>query len=127
MTLHHIGIVSDTKEKAERFYGDFLSLKRVREYMVSPDLAEQIFSIRQEIEAIVYEADNLRIEVFIYPESRSISGEIRHFALHIDDIGRFLKRAEEFAVEQIVGRSGDKTVYFIKDFSGNLIEIKQQS
>jgi catechol 2,3-dioxygenase-like lactoylglutathione lyase family enzyme len=126
MILHHIGIVNDAEEKAERFYGEFLGLRKARQYTVPPELSEQLFSIRQEIRAIVYETEGVRVEVFICPESKNPSTEIRHFALHVDDIETFLRRAREFSVEHIVGKTKDKTVHFIRDYSGNLIEIKQR-
>jgi len=126
MLLHHTGIVNQTEREAERFYGEFLGLRRTRQYTVPPELSEQLFSIRQEIRVMVFEGEGVRIEVFIHPGLHPPSTEIRHIALHLDDVEAFFKRAEDFSVEHIIGRTKDKTVHFIRDYSGNLIEIKQR-
>jgi len=126
MLLHHAGIVNRREDEAERFYGEFLGLKRTRQYIVPPELSEQLFSIRQEIKAIVFEGEGARIEVFIHPAFNPLPREIRHIALHVDDLRAFLKRAEEFSITHIIGKTKDKTVHFIRDYSGNLIEIKQR-
>lgn len=36
------------------------------------------------------------------------------------------EKAQKTGVELIVGRTGEKTIYFPKDLYGNLIEIKQK-
>jgi catechol 2,3-dioxygenase-like lactoylglutathione lyase family enzyme len=126
MLLHHAGIVNQSEDEAERFYGEFLGLKKTRQYIVVPELSKQIFSVKQGIKAMVFEGEGVRIEVFIYPEFKVPSINIRHLALHLDDMEAFLKRAEDFSVEHIIGKTTDKTVHFIKDYSGNLIEIKQK-
>jgi len=126
MLLNHTGIVNASKEQTEKFYGDFLELEKSREYVVPAGLSEQLFKIKNDIQAVVYEKDNIRFEIFIYPDSVPASNEIRHTALFVDDLAAFLDRAVQFQVEHIIGKTSEKTVHFIKDYSGNMIEVKQK-
>ena len=126
MLLNHIGLVNASEEQAEKFYGDFLELEKSREYVVPAELSAQLFNITNDINAVVYEKNDIRFEIFIYSDSVPASPEIRHVALFVDDITAFLKRAVQFQVDHIIGRTSEKTVHFIKDYSGNMIEVKQK-
>ena len=126
MLLNHIGLVNASEEQAEKFYGDFLELEKSREYVVPAELSSQLFDIPHDINAVVYEKNDIRLEIFFYSDSVPGSPEIRHVALFVDDITAFLKRAARFQVEHIIGKTSEKTVHFIKDYSGNMIEVKQK-
>ncbi len=126
MLLNHVALVNATEEQAERFYGEFLDLEKTREYTVTSGLAEQLFSLNRDIKAVVYEKDSIRFEIFIYPDSIPATSDIRHTALFVDDLSAFLERAGRFQVKHIIGTIPEKTVHFITDYSGNLIEVKQK-
>ncbi len=126
MLFNHVAIVNASIEQAEKFYGQFLELEKSREYTVTSELANQLFNVNNDIQAIVYEKNSIRFEIFIYPESTPENTDIRHSALYVDDLTAFLDRARQFEVEHITGRIPDKTVHFIKDYSGNKIEVKQK-
>jgi catechol 2,3-dioxygenase-like lactoylglutathione lyase family enzyme len=123
MLINHVGIVNESEEKAVRFYEDFLELKKTREFIVPKNLSEQLFSVSQEIKVLVFERDGTKLEVFICPECRSPSPDYSHIGFLLDDFDSIKEKAQNMGV-LIVGRTDEKTVYFLKDFSGNLIEIK---
>lgn len=127
MLLNHVAIVNTSEEQAEKFYGDFLELVKSREYIVPSELSGQLFNLSIDIKAIVYESDGIRFEIFIYPGSVPATSEMRHIALFVDDLSAFLTRAGKFQVEHIIGSTSEKTVHFIKDYSGNMIEVKQKT
>ena len=127
MHLNHVALVNTSDEQAGKFYGEFLELEKTREYTVTSGLAEQLFSLNRDIKAVVYEKDSIRFEIFIDPDSIPATSEIRHTALFVDDLSAFLERAGQFKVEHIIGKIPEKTVHFIKDYSGNMIEIKQKT
>ncbi len=127
MLLNHVGIINESEEKAVRFYHDFLGLEKTREFVVSTKLSEQLFSVSHEIKVLVFERDSIKLEVFICPEySRQPSPDYGHIGLLVDDLQAIKEKAQKTGVELIVGRTEEKTVYFLKDLSGNLIEIKQK-
>jgi methylmalonyl-CoA/ethylmalonyl-CoA epimerase len=124
MVLSHIGIVNISEEEAVRFYAGFLGFEKTREFLVSAELSEQIFSVSREIKVLVFEKEGAKLEAFICPECRLPSPDFSHFGLLVDDLKAIREKARGWAVDFIEGRSGEKVVHFLKDFSGNLIEIK---
>jgi methylmalonyl-CoA/ethylmalonyl-CoA epimerase len=124
MVLSHIGIVNRSEEEAVRFYAGFLGLEKTREFLVSAKLSSQLFSVSREIKVLVFEKEGTKVEVFICPECRLPSPDFSHFGLLVDDLEAIPGKARGSGVELIEGKSGEKVVHFLKDFSGNLIEIK---
>ncbi|UCE71307.1 MAG: hypothetical protein JSU99_08395 [Nitrospiraceae bacterium] len=120
-----MGIISNSREGADKFYHDFLGLTMTKEGVLPAALSEQLFSFSHEITMLVYERDGIKIEIFICPECEQPSPDQRHLGLYINDLSSLLEKAGEFGVEHITGQKGDRTVHFLKDFSGNLIEIKE--
>ncbi len=127
MVLSHVGIVNQSEEKAVRFYADFLGLEKTREFVLAAGLSEQIFSLSREIKVLVFESQGIKVEVFICPDCIPLSPGPRHIGLLVEDLAGVLEKAGRSGVEVIEGRAGEKTVYFLRDFSGNLIEIRQNN
>ncbi|MCP4254639.1 MAG: VOC family protein [Candidatus Scalindua sp.] len=125
MQLNHVGIINKSEVQALKFYVDFLGLEKTREMLLPLELSEQLFSVAKEIKVLVVENKELKIEVFIsdfQPENPNFT----HFAVMVDSLSDLTERAKQFDAEVIIGKHKDKTVYFLKDFSGNLIEVKQK-
>jgi catechol 2,3-dioxygenase-like lactoylglutathione lyase family enzyme len=127
MVLNHVGIVNSTAEEAERFYGDFFGMTLIKDYMVPPTLSDALFAVSEGIRMMVFGAGDYKVEVFIHPDHRRGSPAIAHFGLLVDNFDELLKRADEHGVTIVIGSHKDKTVYFVKDFSGNMVEIKPSS
>lgn len=123
--INHAGIVNSDEAQAISFYRDFLGLDKTREFIVAPELSQQLFSISQEIRVLVFEKNGMKIEVFISPGFLQSSQTFSHIGLTVDDLDGFLARAKRNGIGVITGKHKEKTVFFIKDFSGNLIEVKQ--
>jgi methylmalonyl-CoA/ethylmalonyl-CoA epimerase len=126
MELNHIGVTNKSAEQALRFYRDFLGLEKTREMLLAPELSEQFFSLSQEIKVLVFEKPGIKIEVFI-SDFQHANPNFTHFGMMLDNLAEVTEKAQRSHVDLIIGKHKDKTVYFLKDFSGNLIEIKQKS
>ena len=126
MELNHVGIFNTSAEHAERFYGGFLGLEKIKEGLLPADLAAQLFNINHDVEMMVYGRDGLNVEIFICPECSHQSPDISHIGLYLDNLNAVIEDAGKNNVEHLIGQTKDKTVHFLKDFSGNLIEIKQK-
>ncbi|OQZ03799.1 MAG: hypothetical protein B6D34_06325 [Candidatus Brocadia sp. UTAMX1] len=126
MELNHVGITNKNEEQAIRFYQDFLGLEKTREILLPPELSEQLFSLSLEIKALVFEKPGLKVEVFI-SDFQHANPNFTHFGLMLDNFAEITEKAQRSHVELVLGKHKEKTVYFLKDFSGNLIEIKQKS
>ena len=126
MLLNHAGIINKSSEQALLFYRDFLGFELTREYVVPAELSRQLFALSRDITMLVFERDGTKIEVFISPEYTPASPDINHIGLLLDNFSELTERAGHEGIELITGRTKEKTVYFIRDLSGNLIEIKQK-
>ncbi|MBI5666232.1 MAG: VOC family protein [Nitrospirae bacterium] len=121
-----MGITNKSEEDAVRFYRDFLGFELTRKSVIPAELTGQIFSLGRDINMLVFEKAGTKIEVFISPEYTLPSPAINHVGLLLDNFQEIAEKALQAGVKLIVGRTRDKTVYFINDFTGNLIEIKQK-
>ncbi len=126
MELNHLGVTNKSAEQAIQFYQDFLGLEKTREILLSPELSEQLFSLSQEIKVLVFEKPGIKIEVFI-SDFQHANPNFTHFGIMLDNFSEVTEKAQRSCVDLIIGKHKEKTVYFLKDFSGNLIEIKQKS
>ena len=126
MELNHVGITNTSEDQAMRFYRDFLGLEKTREIILAPELSAQLFSLPQEIKVLVFERPGLKVEVFISDLLQHANPNFTHFGIVVDNLAELMEKAQKSRVDLIVGKYKEKTVYFIKDFSGNLIEIKQR-
>ncbi len=126
MLLNHVGVINKNREDALRFYRDFLGFDLTREVTVSKELSAQLFAVSKDIPMMVFEKDGIKIEVFIYPECKQPFPDIRHTGLSLENFSEIIEKAPRAGIDLIIGKTKDKTVYFIKDFSANLIEIKQK-
>ncbi|HHT9147160.1 MAG: VOC family protein [Candidatus Brocadiaceae bacterium] len=126
MELNHLGVTNKSAEQAIQFYQDFLGLEKTREILLPLELSEQLFSLSQEIKVLVFEKPGIKIEVFISAFQHA-NPNLTHFGLMLDNFSEVTEKAQRSHVDLIIGKHKDKTVYFLKDFSGNLIEIKQKS
>ncbi len=125
MELNHVGIINKSEEQALKFYHEFLGLKKTKEMLLVQELSEQLFSVSKEIKVMVFENEGLKIEIFIsdfQPENPNFT----HFGIMVDSLPEITERARQFNADLIIGKHKDKTVYFLKDFSGNIIEVKQK-
>ena len=126
MELNHVGITNKTEKQALHFYQDFLGLEKTREILLAVELSEQLFSLSQEIKVLVFEKPGIKIEVFI-SDFQHAKPNFTHFGMMLDNFSEVTEKAQRSHVDLIIGKYKDKIVYFLKDFSGNLIEIKQKS
>ncbi len=124
MVLDHIGIVNKSEEDALRFYRDILGLDKIKDSVSTADLSEQLFLISKDIKMIVFGKGRVKVEIFILPEFIHPSPNIPHLGIQVENLEGLLERARQLGARVIKGQRGDKTVYFLQDFSGNLIEVK---
>jgi catechol 2,3-dioxygenase-like lactoylglutathione lyase family enzyme len=127
MLLDHVGIVNRDADEAVRFYHDLLGLDTIKESSVLPELAGNLFSVGREIKMLVYGKENLKVEVFILPGFTPPSPAVPHFCIQVPDLHAFVEKVKGAGAKVIAAERGGRTVYFIEDFSGNRIEVKQNS
>jgi len=126
LKIEHIAVSANNEEKADEFFIDLLELKKERDFVVPDDLMEQFFNVKKDQRILRYENEDLSIEVFITNDKNQALDRFTHTCLVIDDRIRLIERAKKLNIEVIqVPRKNNEGFYlFLKDFYGNLFEIK---
>ena len=124
MKLKHIAMVSSTEEKADRFYGQVLGLKRVSTKKIPSELSNRIFNVNSELKIVNYANDDIHFELFIWDRQSIETRRIDHVCFEVANLGAFLETCRKMEVEIVQVPKRDATITFIKDHDGNLFEIK---
>jgi len=121
--LHHIAVNCSDRKKAERFFTKILEIPKVKTFDLSADLSDKIFGIRRSVTVDVYDNGVSRFEVFI-TDTGSTRG-YDHMCVVVNNREAFLRRCKTYGVEPLVLEKNGKTLVFVKDFAGNLYEVKE--
>ena len=121
--LQHIAVEITDKSKATLFFSEILGLEKQKSSTLPSTLNRTIFGNEEEVEIEVWSDDRLSLEVFI--TGKPVSPSYRHICLAVPDMAAFLEKCTRHKVPTITAKKGDKEIIFIKDFSGNLYEIKE--
>ncbi len=120
--LQHIGLESRNKETADRFFVDVLGLKEKKNAILSPELNFAIFGMEGPVEMVVYENEQMSVEVFI--SGNTVPPSYGHACLVVPNRKMLMERCRTHDLPVVTVQKGDKELLFIRDFSGNLYEIK---
>jgi catechol 2,3-dioxygenase-like lactoylglutathione lyase family enzyme len=112
------------REKAEVFFTKILKIPRVKSFTVSEHLSERIFGIARVVEVDVYDKAGVRFEIFFPPSCGKIG--YGHVCVEVDDKEEFMERCKRHGVEPLMLKEEGKDLLFVRDFSGNLYEIKEK-
>ena len=127
MRMNHAAIVCSTQETADRFYEGMLGLKKVKSFLLNSELTEQIFGTARECQIIVYADEKLAFEVFLDISPRRETHPFMHVCLEVEDRETFLAMCHSKGVVVNRVQKGDSLLAFIKDYDGNLFEIKESA
>ena len=120
----HVALQYSDRKKADIFFNKILGLSLDKSFSLSKDLSKDIFGVSEEVTVDVYKSDAACFEVFITDIQTDYSFE--HTCIEIDNKVEFLKTCKSYGIDPIFVKKGDKTLLFIKDFSGYLFEIKER-
>jgi catechol 2,3-dioxygenase-like lactoylglutathione lyase family enzyme len=122
--LKHVALVASSEEKANTFYAVLLGLNKSEPKTLPLELSKAIFNVEKELVMINYRDDKVHFEIFITPFDGENSAKIEHTCLEVDDLDRFLAKCRRLNVDIGQIPKGDKILIFVRDFDGNLFEIK---
>lgn len=125
MRLNHIALVCSSEQSADDFYKDVIGLRKIKSFVLSNDLALQIFGTDREYLILVYGNDQFTAEVFIDDSSPERDTSLEHVCLEVKEREEFVKRCEAMHLEVNRIPKGDTLLTFVKDYDGNLFEIKE--
>lgn len=121
--LNHVALHFSDKEKAETFFCKVLELKKLKEFSIPVELSEKIFSLPEAVEIAVYGNEKIAIEIFF--SKQKPQKNYSHICITVSSIEELKKKCKEFSVEFFTAEKDGRTLYFLRDFSNNLYEIKQ--
>ena len=132
MILNHIALVCRSEINSDKFYQEILGLRKLESKTVPAELSKKIFDSEQAYKLIKYGNNDIMFEIFISAEQdrtaiQSSQIRIEHTCIEVDEIDAFLKKCTSMAVEIRRIPKGGAQLVFVKDFDGNLFEIKEKS
>lgn len=121
--FHHLGLTIAYDTDVREFYQDILGLDIRREFVLGKEMAERIFHRNRDVKIVAGMIGNMVIELFLDTDMSKPVWE--HICLVVDDRAALIEkcRAKDYQVT-IVQRESSELV-FIRDRSGNIIEIKE--
>jgi catechol 2,3-dioxygenase-like lactoylglutathione lyase family enzyme len=125
MKVSHIGLACRSEETADRFYEKFLGMKKLERKTVPAALSGTFFGIPSDLTVLNYVRDDIYFEVFIHESARPAAGFPAHICLEVKYLEAFLERARAMDVSVIRAPKGDRWITFVRDFDGNLLEVKE--
>ena len=125
MRLNHVALVCSSEENVKHFYGGILGLERMRTSVLPNDLARQIFGIDRECQMIVYGNDRFTAELFVAANLSGGGESFEHVCLEVEDVETFVAACEAGGVMVNRVLKGERLLTFVRDFDGNLFEIKE--
>jgi catechol 2,3-dioxygenase-like lactoylglutathione lyase family enzyme len=125
MQLKHIALVSSSEDRAYRFYGAALGLKKISEKTIPAGLCDQIFNLNAELKIVNYANDEIQFEIFIAGKGNPEAGRIGHVCLEVINLEVLLDTCRKMEISILQVPKGDGMITFIEDDDGNRFEIKQ--
>jgi catechol 2,3-dioxygenase-like lactoylglutathione lyase family enzyme len=123
--FNHVAVVNRSREEAESFYGGVLGLVKLYEFTVTSGLAAALFGFSGGMDVLVYGCGGMKLEIFITPECTPPRPPVPHICVQVKNRDSFLARAGRDGVEVISGDNDGNMVYFLRDFAGNRVEVKE--
>ncbi|MDP8213558.1 MAG: VOC family protein [Candidatus Euphemobacter frigidus] len=122
--IDHVCIEVSSKERCREVFEEVLGLKLAYSFKIDKEFMERMFEIHGSCEAVVYQAGDSKIEVFIRPEMEKAGRKTSHLCLLLPDRERVLKAAEEKGLVVLHHPRDGRPLCYIRDHDENLYEIK---
>ena len=125
--IDHIAIAANSESDSDLFFIQLLSLKKIREKIVSAELMEKFFGVNRKHKFVSYGDEKMNFEVFITEDNTKAKDIFTHSCLFIEHRDKFIVKATSlgFPVIKVQRDDNDGYFLFIKDAFQNLYEIKE--
>jgi hypothetical protein len=121
--LHHVALQYFDRAKAEIFFTKILNLTLKKTFILNKELSNNIFGIQEEVIVDVYSNKDCYFEIFITKRKTKYSYE--HISIEVSKLEEFIKKCRKYNIKPMFIKKGEKTLLFVKDYVGNLFEIKE--
>jgi catechol 2,3-dioxygenase-like lactoylglutathione lyase family enzyme len=125
MRLHHVAVICNSQENADRFYGNILGLRKIKATLLSEDFADAIFHIAQKCAVVLYGNENMVIEVFVPESPAENKASFVHLCLEVENRQEFARKCQNNNLTVNRVEKADSLLIFVSDYDGNLFEVKE--
>ena len=122
--INHVSLCNRSPEQAESFFSGILGLSRLYEFEITGDIARRLFGISRTYRVLVYGNRDMKIEVFICENGQLPAPAPLHICLELPDPEKTVRLAQAAGLDTIILQRQDHRTLFIRDFNGNLFELK---
>ena len=122
--LNHVALECNDEEGAKTFFTDVLGLLLTKKFEISEELSETIVGIRGNVDVLVFDNNEMRFEVFISQVGKKHGYE--HICIEVDDKNEFIGRCRKYEIEPMIVKREGRDLLFVRDYSGNLFEVKEK-
>ena len=125
LEMKHVALSMDTRDHAIEFYQNVLGAELKKEFRVPKELVFQIFSINIDtgLDVLVFEINGSQFEIFLYDKLKRDC--LDHVCIAVEDRFGFIRKCKENGLPVSIIAKDKKEIVFIKDFVGNLFEVKK--
>lgn len=120
----HVALQYKDRKQAEIFFSKVLELHLKKTFDLSEELSNQIFGKKEDVIIDVYANDYSCFEIFI--TKTQIKHNYEHTCIEINNKEEFISRCQKYGIEPFFVKKELKTLLFIRDYAGNLYEIKEK-
>ncbi len=125
MNWVHMGLACGSVENSDRFFVEALGLSKSAVKVLPASVSQGLFGILSDLSMVYYSGDRVQFEVFIVPGRVRSNDSVVHGCLAVENRETLLERCAVLDVEVLRVPKGDALLTFIRDYDGNLFEIKQ--
>lgn len=126
MFLNHIALVCSSEDNSDRFYQKLLGLNKTEPKVVPSDLCKQIFGLDNEYRLINYGNERIKFEIFLSDQKNDEIKRLNHICIEVENQEKFLSKCTEMGIEILRIPKGESLLVFVRDYDGNLFEIKEK-
>jgi catechol 2,3-dioxygenase-like lactoylglutathione lyase family enzyme len=122
MKFVHSALSITTPEDVDNFYQDILGMEKVKETVLPGSLANDIFGINRDASVFLCRNEQIFLELFVtdLPQAQNFN----HICLAFDDRKSIFEKAQQRGFTCIYKQKENSELFFIKDKSGNVFELK---
>ncbi len=124
VSIRHVALQCSGQEKAEIFFAKILGIPKAKSFTLSEGLSAALFGLPSSVEIDVYDDGNTCFEIFITPDTTKAA--YGHTCIEVNDKQAFVDQCKKHDLEPMIIKKEGKDLLFVKDFSGNLFEVKEK-
>ncbi len=122
--INHVAVWNSNEKNAYLFYRDIIGFEYLYEFHATKKVVEDIFALKQPMNILVFGNKETKIEIFINDIKPYPRHPVNHICFEVEDALAVYRKTEKMGLPRKIIKRERHEIIFIKDFDGNLFEIK---